>query len=319
MQNDSMDLDVLDRVLAGEASVEERAQVAEWLERSAAARDIVASLRETRLVWDVDAAWREYEPDLPYKSSVLPLRRRLAGMWVWRIAAMLAIAFAAALIWQSRAGERGRIVVVAARGERLSVALPDGSRVLLAPGTKFTRPRRFARMREVELDGEAFFQVAPHPRRPFRVIAAGTVTRVLGTAFTVRAWSDADTVRVVVQTGRVSFGRSGRTVALAAGEMATLTGGRLVRTVHTDLERALAWTRGRIVLENARLDRSVPLLERWLNVDIVLADSSVGARRITANLPADSTAAALEAIGVALGVDVRLKGRQATISKPVGR
>src|SRR5688500_11937060 len=79
MQNDTMDLDVLDRVLAGEASVEERAQVAEWLERSAAARDIVAGLRDTRLVWDVDAAWRKYEPAVPSKSSVLPLRQRLAG------------------------------------------------------------------------------------------------------------------------------------------------------------------------------------------------------------------------------------------------
>jgi transmembrane sensor len=314
-----VDMDVVDRVLAGEAGLEERAQVAQWLERSPEARDIVDALRESRLEWDVEAAWRRFEPELPHTSGVVPLRRRVQSAWLWRIAAMLAIAFAATLLWQSRAPARGRIVVEAARGERLSLALPDGSRVLLAPGTTLTRPRRFARTREVELDGEAFFQITPDPRRPFRVLAGGTMTRVLGTAFTVRAWPGADTVRVVVQTGRVSFGRSDRTVALAAGDMATLSGGRLVKTAHANLERALAWTRGRIVLENARLDHSVPLLERWLNVDIVLADSSVGARRITANLPADSTAAALEAIAIALGVDVQLKGRQATISKSTGR
>ncbi|MBC3785978.1 FecR family protein [Spirosoma utsteinense] len=85
------------------------------------------------------------------------------------------------------------------------VSLPDGSSVILKQGsqirysTQFDAPRRI-----VHLTGEAYFEVARNPARPFFVYAHGLVTKVLGTSFNVRAYSADTDVVVTVRSGRVA-------------------------------------------------------------------------------------------------------------------
>jgi transmembrane sensor len=90
------------------------------------------------------------------------------------------------------------------------VLLADGSSILLQPNSRISYPRSFATQarREVYLVGEAFFEVAKNPNKPFFVYADNLITKVLGTSFTVRAY-DKDAVDVTVKTGKVSvFTRS---------------------------------------------------------------------------------------------------------------
>lgn len=84
------------------------------------------------------------------------------------------------------------------------VLLEDGSSVLLQPNSRITYPRKFeSGKREVFLIGEAFFEVAKNPHKPFYVYAHTLATKVLGTSFKVSAFDDSQ-VKVVVKTGRVS-------------------------------------------------------------------------------------------------------------------
>jgi transmembrane sensor len=84
------------------------------------------------------------------------------------------------------------------------VLLEDGSSVLLQPKSRITYPKRFeSGKREVFLTGEAFFEVAKNPHKPFYVYAHTLATKVLGTSFKVSAFDDSQ-VKVVVKTGRVS-------------------------------------------------------------------------------------------------------------------
>lgn len=84
------------------------------------------------------------------------------------------------------------------------VVLEDGSSVLLQPDSRITYPRKFeSRKREVFLKGEAFFEVAKNPDKPFYVYAHTLATKVLGTSFKVSAFDDME-VKVVVKTGKVS-------------------------------------------------------------------------------------------------------------------
>jgi hypothetical protein len=85
------------------------------------------------------------------------------------------------------------------------VLLADGSSVVLQPNSRISYPTNFTaqRNREVYLTGEAFFEVAKNPHRPFLVYADELITKVLGTSFTVRAMNK-EAVEVLVKTGRVS-------------------------------------------------------------------------------------------------------------------
>jgi transmembrane sensor len=85
------------------------------------------------------------------------------------------------------------------------LALPDGSTVTLQPGSKLSYEPEFGGMlREVYLSGEAFFEVAKNPEKPFFVYADQLVTKVLGTSFTVKAKPGENQIQVLVKTGRVS-------------------------------------------------------------------------------------------------------------------
>lgn len=88
----------------------------------------------------------------------------------------------------------------------LLVNLPDGSSVLLLKGGKLSYNKSDFNnsRREVYLSGEAFFEVSKNPGKPFFVYANELVAKVLGTSFTVRAFTDSENVEVVVKTGKVS-------------------------------------------------------------------------------------------------------------------
>ncbi len=90
--------------------------------------------------------------------------------------------------------------------EPLSVVLTDGSTVSLQPGSRISYAQNFSETtsREVYLSGEAFFEVAKDPNKPFYVFANELVTKVLGTSFNVRAYQDDEDITVEVRTGRVS-------------------------------------------------------------------------------------------------------------------
>jgi len=89
-------------------------------------------------------------------------------------------------------------------GKARLVLLEDGSSVLLQPNSRITYPKKFeSGKREVFLIGEAFFEVAKNPHKPFYVYAHTLATKVLGTSFKVSAFDDSQ-VKVVVKTGKVS-------------------------------------------------------------------------------------------------------------------
>jgi len=91
------------------------------------------------------------------------------------------------------------------------VVLEDGTKVHLEKGSKLSYPTHFdAKRREVVLSGEAFFEVAENPRKPFFVYANEVITKVLGTSFRISAAENSKQVTVQVRTGRVSVFKQNR-------------------------------------------------------------------------------------------------------------
>jgi transmembrane sensor len=88
---------------------------------------------------------------------------------------------------------------------RQLVTFPDGSKAWLQPNSQLRYPPVFkGANRVVYLSGEAFFSIKRNPQLPFLVYTNDLVTKVLGTSFTVKAFDDAQPVRVIVKTGKVS-------------------------------------------------------------------------------------------------------------------
>ncbi|MCV9928613.1 FecR domain-containing protein [Flavobacterium sp. LS1R49] len=85
------------------------------------------------------------------------------------------------------------------------ITLSDGSSVLLKPNSKLSYPKIFVgNERKVYLSGEGFFEISKNPKKPFFVFANEIVTRVVGTSFRIKAYSDQPNVEVLVRTGKVT-------------------------------------------------------------------------------------------------------------------
>ncbi|MCF0050837.1 FecR domain-containing protein [Dyadobacter sp. LJ53] len=148
-------------------------------------------------------------------ASIYPLLRQP----VWRVVAIFLLVSALGLWLYKRernTGSPAAAHVSAAREtsmlerkndgfRELTVLLSDNSIATLSPGSMIRYPKSFdASERKIILSGEAFFDVAKNPERPFLVYANETVTKVLGTSFRVKALDQENTVMVLVKTGRVS-------------------------------------------------------------------------------------------------------------------
>jgi hypothetical protein len=103
------------------------------------------------------------------------------------------------------APQAGMIEKNNATAKPMQVILEDGSKITLAANGRIRYASQFiAAKREVYLEGEAFFDIAKDPERPFFVYSNGLVTKVLGTSFTIKAYGNSNEVTVEVKTGRVS-------------------------------------------------------------------------------------------------------------------
>lgn len=102
----------------------------------------------------------------------------------------------------------------------VSVLFADGSKVRLAPSSRISFPENFngGEKREVYLSGEAFFEVAKNPDRPFFVYSNELVTKVLGTSFNIRAYETDQDVVVNVLTGKVAVSIAENLPATPGGE-----------------------------------------------------------------------------------------------------
>ncbi|GHB64715.1 FecR family protein [Persicitalea jodogahamensis] len=101
----------------------------------------------------------------------------------------------------------------------LPVALPDGSSVLLHPGSELSYRHTTGGTREVQLTGKAFFEVTKNPSSPFLVYSGEMVTRVLGTSFTVTAYANDADFSVVVKTGQVAVSAPKEKMETAAADL----------------------------------------------------------------------------------------------------
>lgn len=132
-------------------------------------------------------------------------RRSPALRLVWAAAATVALLIGAFYFFNTANHASDLAEITTTDGQVKRISLPDGSVVTLREGGSLHFPQSFERQpeRRVQLTGEAYFEVQKDPQHPFIVDAGGCETRVLGTEFNVRAYSNAPISKVSVHEGRV--------------------------------------------------------------------------------------------------------------------
>ena len=96
--------------------------------------------------------------------------------------------------------------------ELSTIELEDGSVVTLNHDTKIYYPKTFSEnIREVSIEGEAYFEVQPDADKPFVIHAGETDIMVLGTSFSVNAYPSSNEVEVVVESGKVQVSKASKT------------------------------------------------------------------------------------------------------------
>ncbi|WP_293943214.1 MULTISPECIES: FecR family protein [unclassified Sphingobacterium] len=163
-------------------------------------------------------------------------------------------------------------------GGQYQLTLPDGTKVWLNAGSSLRFPVAFDQLqREVELTGEAYFEVASlyapgnKMKRPFVVKTPTQKIEVLGTHFNVGAYDDEKLVKTTLLEGAVivSALKTGIKKSLKPGQQALLgISGQIQLRDHIDTEEAVAWKKGMFYFSNTDLSIILRQLARWYNVEI---------------------------------------------------
>ncbi len=163
------------------------------------------------------------------------------------------------------------------KGQKSTIFLPDGSKVILNSESKITYPSAFhGESREVVLDGEAFFDVVPDKNLPFIVATNAVNIRVLGTSFNVYAHNNSNTHKVSLATGAIEVTQqkteAGDKVLLSPGQAISYNMGDQVfsdiRNFNPKAE--YGWKDGLIYFENATFKEVIQTLEVWYGVDFTI-------------------------------------------------
>lgn len=164
------------------------------------------------------------------------------------------------------------------RGGQYQITLADGTKVWLNADSKLTYPSHFVgASREVELIGEAYFEVAPFDvgsrKVPFLVRTAEQEVEVLGTQFNIKAYADdADDVRTTLVEGLVQLHSFGETLLLEPGEQGVRNQQGLEKR-KVDVNPFIAWKNNEFVFEETELKVALKMLSRWYDFDVSLENS----------------------------------------------
>lgn len=206
------------------------------------------------------------------------------------------------------------------RGGQFQVTLPDGTKVWLNAASALKYPVAFnGRSRQVELTGEAYFEVAQNEKMPFKVNvhtgADSLEVMVLGTQFNIMAYEDEALVKTTLLQGAVKVSSNHSSKQLAPGQGAHLDKHDHILSVapQVNTEEAVAWKNGFIQLEGNDIASAMRLIARWYNMEVMYKAPVTAHFRgiIPRNVPVSQVLKMMEMTGE---VHFEIKGKQIIVS-----
>lgn len=300
-----MDESILVNYLRGESNDDECRQVELWCEESEENRKELDRLYYTLFVGDRIAVMDAVDTEASlakFKSAIREKeqktkRKNLSVRWKrygYVAAAFLGgLVFAGGMAWGLLSDKISDYSVMTTDGQRAQTVLPDGSKVWLNASTKLVYHNSFwSSDRQIDLSGEAYFEVAHDKHAPFIVNSKSIKTRVLGTKFNVRARDEEDRVVTTLLQGAVRM-ESPRTVnngyLLKPGQTLNIntTTYQAELIEYAEPTEVLLWINGRLTFKQHPLLAITNVMEKLYDLKFVYDDASLKTERFTGEFSTD--------------------------------
>lgn len=299
--------------LSGNATVDEERQVQDWIRQSDANRHEYQQLKQA---WElaaiehpvnVDNEWQKFQQRHFKDTKVVDLHRKEMShtRWYSMAAAVLLLMGLALSGWYFS----GSNIYNTLEGGRLAVNLSDGSEVLLGASSELRVPRSFGWWnRDLDLQGEAYFEVTKNPDKPFTIQGPLTTTQVLGTAFRLVASTDENLLEVT--EGKVAYRlpETNQEVIVTAGQKASVETGELEKT-NAENPNYDSWKTGRFRFENTPVMEVLNALQNYYHFDVAKLEKFEEVNcRFTGSFERPELDEALEELSLTMGMEYEWEG-----------
>ena len=274
-----MDNSTITRYLSGVASEQEVKELFQWINTSTENRKDFIEMKKN---WALTSVSRENK-ETAWRNFILAKQKFSKNKFFKKqfiqVAASILVIFSLGFATQrlissnSKLWYSSNIIIEVPAGEMSKLTLSDGTSVILNSGTTFTYSGSFSEgNRIVELDGEAFFDVAKDNKHPFIIKTKLLDFKVYGTSFNIEAYPKSNKVSTTLVKGSLGFvNKKGDELGkLVPGENLLYSGSDEINITKVSLDLYTSWKEGAITFRNEKLKDVAIKLERWYNVEIVI-------------------------------------------------
>ena len=279
--------ELLPRYCEGLATEEERLQVEAWMDESEENRRMAKQVHALYLATDTLHVMKKVDTEKALsrvKSRMTGKKKTMWWEWAQRAAAVLFIPLLVTLMvqhWGNDEQELAQMMEIKTNpGMTTSLTLPDGTLVFLNSESTLSYPSRFdGDTRNVNLQGEAYFEVAKNPEKKFIVSTPHrSQIEVLGTHFNVEAYEKENRVSATLVEGKIGFiykcDNASKKVLMAPGQKLVYDSkDSKVQLYATSGESEIAWKEGKIIFRDTPLEEGLRMLEKRYNVEFIIKNN----------------------------------------------
>lgn len=271
------------------------------------------SERETELRKEVSSLLSKIEHKNKSANTGVRNKNRLNGFY--RIAAILILAFSVTFGLLKIYDRPQQMITytekISAKGEKKSIRLADGTKIILNSDTKVRIPNNFNKEeRTIEIEGEGFFDVTPDPDNPFVIKSGEAQVKVLGTSFDFKSYKEDEFIKLTVSTGKVRVNVADQDLQLAVSPNEHLSINKIdgnVRKETIEENNYIKWIHGSLYFNKEPIREVIKTINRTYNRKVILQCKDCD-YRITGIHDNKSIEAVIEAICFTTGLRSRLEG-----------
>lgn len=248
------------------------------------------------------------------KEIVAPKRVFNFKKWL-AVAASIVIMFTTALsVYLYNQSSQGKLLsdmkFQVEKGQKASMTLPDGSKVWINSGSTLTYGSRFNKKeRIINLDGEAYFEVAPNKKAPFIVQSHGFSVKAVGTAFDVKAYAEDKQISTVLVHGKVEVSDQKEKLYLTPNQKIVYdrTTQKMEKKAVEDSNIYADWRKNQLAFDSETFENIALALERNYNVKLIFESQSLKKYHYSGSLGNTSLESVLQLFSMTSPLSYRIK------------